>query len=67
MKPILLQVEKHAIFPQKIQHLVYGLHKTLTLIFGIYKDVIQIYNDKNIELFGQNLVNIGTEAGRSIR
>lgn len=39
----------------------------LTLIFSINKDIIQIYDNKNIQFFGQDLIDITLEASRSIR
>lgn len=35
----------------------------LAQVLGINRNVIQIYNDENIELLSQNLVNITLEAG----
>ena len=51
MNLTLLQISKPAIFPQKIQHLPHSFYVTPALIFSIEKDVIQIYHDKDIELF----------------
>ena len=39
----------------------------LAFILNINQDVIQIDNDKNIEFFGQNPIDIALEASRSIR
>ena len=62
IKPTLLQIGKQVIFPQKVQHLLYGFHVTLAWILGIDEDVIQIHDDKDIELFYQDLVDIILEA-----
>ena len=66
MEPTLLQIGKQAIFPQKIQYPPHGFHVTLTLIFSVDEDVIQIHDDKNIGLFCQNLIDIALEASRSV-
>ena len=66
MKLTLFQIGKQAIFFQKVQYSLHGFHVTLSLIFSIDKDVIQIYNDKNIKLFCQDLIDITLEASRSI-
>ena len=39
---------------------------TTALIFSINKDVIQIYDDKDIELFCQDLIDVILEADRSV-
>ena len=38
----------------------------LAFILRVNQDVIQVNNGKNIEFFGQNLVDVALEAGRSI-
>ena len=67
MEPTLFQVDKQAIFPQYVQDLPHGFHMTPSLILNIDKDVIQIQNDKNIELLYQDLVDITLEACWGIR
>ena len=66
MEPTLLQIGKQAIFPQNLQDLPHGFHVTLTLILSVDEDIIQIHNDKNIELLCQDLVDIALEAGWSV-
>ena len=66
MESTLLQIGKQAIFPQKVQYLLHGFYVTLTLILSIDEDVIQIYNDKDIKYFYQDLVDIVLEASRSV-
>ena len=39
----------------------------LTKIFSIDHYDIQVYNNKNIQLFSQNLVNVSLKGSRSIR
>ena len=67
MEPTLLQIGKQVIFPLKVQYPPHDIHLTLTLILGVDENVIQIYNDKDIELFWQDLVDIVLEAGQSVR
>ena len=38
----------------------------LTLILSVDEEVIQIYNDKIIELFGQDFIDITLEADRNV-
>ena len=38
----------------------------LAFILSVNQDVIQVDNDQNIEFFGQNLVDVALEAGRSV-
>ena len=38
----------------------------LTFIFSLNEDVIQIINNENIELLGQNLIDVALEASQSI-
>ena len=66
MEPTLLQIGKQAIVPQNLQNPSYFFHVTLTLILSVDEDVIQIHDDKDIELFCQDLVDIALEAGRSV-
>ena len=62
MEPTLLKIGKQAIFPQNLSDPPYCIHVTLTLILSVDEDVIQIHNDKDIELFRQDLVDIALEA-----
>ena len=39
---------------------------TLTLILNVDENVIQIYDNEDIKLFCQDLVDIALEAGQSI-
>ena len=66
MEPTPFQIGKKTIFLQKIQHSLHGFYITLAFIFSVNKDVIQVNDDKNIELLGRDLINIALEAGRSI-
>ena len=66
MQPRLFQIGKKTILPQKIQHPLHGLYVALAFIFDLNEDVIQVNNNKNIELFGPDLIDVALEAGRSI-
>ena len=39
---------------------------SLAWVLGVNKDVIKVNNDKDIEFFDQDLVNIALEAGRCV-
>ena len=66
MELTLFQIGKKTILSQKIQYLLHGFHVTLVFIFGINEDVIQINNNKNIELFSQKLIDVALEASQSV-
>ena len=69
MKPTFFVIGKKAIFAQKIWDPSNSLHVALAFIFSVNQDVIQADNNKNIEFFGQNLIDVALEvaleAGRS--
>lgn len=44
----------------------YGLHVALTWVFSGNEDVIQVYDNENVQLFGQNLVDLTLKTGRYI-
>ena len=67
MELTLFQIGKPAIFLQKIWHLPYGFHMTPSLIFSVDENIIQTYNNKDIKLFYQDLIDISLEAGQSIQ
>lgn len=35
---------------------------TISIIISVDEDIVRIYNDENVELFGKDLVNISLEA-----
>ena len=51
MKTTLFQVGKQAVFPKLSKNLPNNFHVTLTDVFGINQNVIEIYNDENIKFF----------------
>ena len=52
MESTLLQIGKKPVPPQNVQYPPNSFHVTLARILGIDEDIIQINNDKDIELFG---------------
>lgn len=63
METTLLEVGKKAIFPQKFQNALDRIDIGLAWVFDIDENIIQIDNNKDIQLFDQNLINIALEAG----
>ena len=49
-----------------IKNLAYSLDIIFFFIFGINKNVIQIYNNKNIQFFRKNLVNIALKGYQNV-
>lgn len=45
-------------FLELFQYLIYSIYIYLVKIFGIYQNIIYIYNNKNVNLFSNNLVYI---------
>ena len=66
MKSTFLQVDIQQEFPQLVKNPMHCLDVAFALIFGIDKDIIQIHNDEDIELFCKNLINIALEYCRSV-
>ena len=53
-------------FPQDFQDLTDGMNMGLSRVLGIDKDVMEVYNDKNIQLLSQNLVDIPLKTYQSV-
>ena len=66
MELTLFQIGKKAIFPQNVSDPLHDFHVILALILSINKDVIQVHNDKNINFFYQDLIDVTLEAGRGV-
>ena len=64
MKITPLNFGKKAMFFQFVNHLINNIKMNLIRIFGIYKNIILINNDKDIALLSQNLINIILETFR---
>ncbi len=52
--------------PQLIQHLSNDLYMLFVLALSVDKDVIEIHYHENVELHGQDLVNITQKRGRYV-
>ena len=53
-------------FPQFFKNLLNNIDVGLAWIFSINKNIIWINNDKNIKLFGQDLIDIILKTGRYV-
>ena len=53
--------------PEFVKYIAYGLNVRLAWIVGINQNVIQIHDNKNIQLFSQNLIDVSLEGSRSVR
>ena len=63
MKMTLFQVGKKAVFSQFVQHPSDSIDMSLACILGIDQDVIQVKDHKNVEFFGQDLIDVTLEVG----
>ena len=52
MEPTLLQIGKKTMSPEVFKYPPHGFNMSLAGILSIDQDVVQIYNDKDIELLG---------------
>ena len=66
METTLLEVGKKAVFPQFLENPSDGIDVSLVWVLGVDEDVIEVNNDEDIELLGQDLVNVALEAGRGV-
>ena len=66
MKQTFLHVGKEKMLLELVQNPTYGLNVRLVWFLGINQDVIQIYNNKNIQLFSQNNVDVSVKDGGGI-
>ena len=62
METAFFQICIKAISPEDFQNPSNSFDVSFSWIFGIDKNIFQIYNDKNIGLLIQDLVNIALEA-----
>ena len=67
MEPAILQIGKETVFPKVFEYLLNGFDVSLAGIFSIDQDVVQVYNDKDIELLGQDLIDVTLKDSRSVR
>lgn len=66
IETILFHVGKKLMFLEMIKNSAHGLHLRLTGVFGIAQNIVQIHNNKQVELLGKDHVDVALEAGRSI-
>ena len=62
----LFQVGIQPVFPQNIQYPLNGVNMGLSRALRVNKNIIQIYDDKDIELLGHNLVDIALKTCWSV-
>ena len=67
MEPTFLQVGKKEMLSELVKYLAYDFNVRLSWIFNVDQYIIQIYNNEDIWLFSQNLVDISLKDGRTIR
>lgn len=60
-------MSKKPIFPELIKDPVYDFHVWLAKVFSVDQDIVQIYDHKDVKLFGEDLIDIALEASWSIR
>ena len=66
MKSIFLQIGIQQEFPQLVENSAYILDMAFALIFSVDGDIIQIYNDEDIELFCEDFIDIALKCCRNI-
>ena len=62
MESTLLQVGIQQELPELFQNPPYGCDVTIPIIISVNEDVIQIYDDKDVELLSKDLVDVFLEA-----
>ena len=66
MKLTFFQISIQQEFPQLVENPAYCLDVAFALIFGIDKNIIQIYNDEDIKLFREDLIDVALECCQSV-
>lgn len=46
---------------------MHKFHVILASVLDIYRDIVQLYNNRNIKIFDKDLVDITLETGQSVR
>ena len=65
MKLALFESSKKAIFLQFFDNLSSNIDVRLTCVLGIDRDIIEVNNNKNVELLGQGLIDVTQKAGKA--
>ena len=63
MKSVLLQVGKQRELPELLQHPLYDQDVSRSVIISVDEDIVQINDDKDVQLFSKDLVDVSLEAG----
>ena len=66
MKLTFLQIGIQREFPQLVDNPTYYLNITFSLVFGVDENIIQIYNDKDMEFFRKDFIKVALEYCRSV-
>ena len=66
MKTKLFQVDKQGVFPDFFKNSLDSFYITLTSVFGVNHNVIEVHGDKNIKFFCYNFVDLALEDSESI-
>ena len=66
VKTACLKIGKWAVLPQFFKNLSNNIDVALRLVLGIDENIISINDDKNIKLFGQDLIDITLKAGQYV-
>ena len=66
IKSTFLQIVIQQEFAQLVENPTYDLDVAFALILGVDEDIIQIHNDKNIELFREDLIDVALECCQSV-
>ena len=66
MKSTFLQISIQRKFPQLVKNPTHYLDVVFSLVFGVDEDIIQIHNDKNIEFFREDFIDIAMKCCRSV-
>ena len=66
MKLTFLQIGIQQEFPQLVKNPMHCLDMAFSLIFDVDKDIIQIHNNKDIEFFRKNLIDIALKCCQSV-
>ena len=61
MKSTFLQIDIQQEFAQLVKNSTHYLNVIFALIFGVNEDFIKIHNDKNIEFFCDDLIDVALE------
>lgn len=67
METILFQICKKFMFLKLIQNLTHGFNIWLAGVFDIDQNIVQIYDNKNVNFLSKNLVNVALKASWSIK